>query len=335
MVDLFPKPPCIVTFQDAINEGAMLQCVCLARLVESATNQRPFVLDYRNPHRKAAYDGHPSKNVLLGFAKQAMRLSPAFDDEGAAAEWINDNASIAICGSDEIWKWPFPGCDRRFHCPSPNIYLGLGITIPKVAYSVSIGSSPAESYPEQFPGLLREFSLVAARDNATLRLVQRFRGAVKLSDPTLGVTLESVFPGYQEAAEQIAPKRPFTFLTDPWISEQFVREFAVGEVVTTLPSPYRNLGPQEPHVWAGLHGLASLVISHRFHSTLMAYLHDTPCRIYQERNKVLDFVAEAGLGQQPCVRPASAGEFLERCRSEHRKVLEEIFHPIACSLSNL
>ena len=279
------KRPCIITFHNAINEGAILQCVCLSKLIETHLGVKPWVLDYESPQRKPAYAAHPYRKQFLDFVASHVDLSPHFDDDKKAAEWVNNEASVAIFGSDEIWKWLVGPGDPRYYATPPNIYLGHRINIKKAAYAVSIGCSDAARSPSCVRELIGNFDLISVRDYKTRDFVNSFaRTETVLPDPVFGVDFAEAFPGSVEA---VAAKidRNKVFLADPYFFP----------AAKCSPDQIMKTGMLIPSEWAAVHGMARLVVTDRFHGTVMCMKSGTPCRIVNPRNKINELLGYVGV----------------------------------------
>jgi hypothetical protein len=266
---------------------------------------------------------------LHQFIERVVHLSPRFTDPAEAAEWVNRNASFAVCGSDEIWKWGQPGfCD-----PFPNIYYGQRITIPKVAYAVSVGPAPVDRPPSGLAEMLGAFDWITARDTRTLDLVRTYVPKVeKLSDPVLGVDLAALFPRSQALIEDKLSQLGIgahIFLADPWPfrPDQVIPVSGGLEIVTSEPSRYTTVGPLEPPEWAALHATAQRVISQRFHSTILAMKSQTDCVLLAERHKIRDLLEEVGVdpGWRAFRWPSHASEFVNRQPARHAAFVEQLF----------
>lgn len=182
----------ILTFQNTMNFGAMLQCYGLYRTIEGL-GQRAEVIDYAcrkvESREGTAFDGSlkSAAKVVLRRRKakefsrflHGMTLSPrcnrkSFPEVAAHYDRI-------VVGSDQVWNPECTGYDKTFFLDQ------IEDRVKKLSYAASIG---LERFPEcdfDYAELLGGFSSLLVREETAAREVRRYVDdpVSSVLDPTL------------------------------------------------------------------------------------------------------------------------------------------------------
>ena len=209
----------ILTFHRSINNGAVMQCFSLSKLLRQAFPHSTIeVIDYHMPKVEDFYKvsfkkyfGKPSFTVavkrLILLAVDPSLLNrlkdrrDAFedsflvlplsskrmfsDDAQELFEYIQDNYDVVVAGSDAIWNYDMRGF------PNP-YFLSEKITIPKLTYAASCyGMSYEKIIPEEkmhIKRILDSYQFLGVRDEESAGFVKSMGGIVDpihTCDPTV------------------------------------------------------------------------------------------------------------------------------------------------------
>ena len=156
----------ILTFHNADNYGAVLQCYALQETLKSlCPDDEVRVVDYRNPAIERSYRilglrRRPLGNVtqflyapaLIKKRRQFGKFRTSFLDVGTARF---DGYDVIVFGSDQIWNAELTGDDLS--------YFGKGFSKTKIAYAASDGGVISGT-DDEIRELLRGFSAVSCRE---------------------------------------------------------------------------------------------------------------------------------------------------------------------------
>ena len=156
----------ILTFHNADNYGAVLQCYALQETLKSfCPDDEVRVVDYRNPVIERSYRILGLRRRLLGNVTQFLyapalikkrrqfcRFRTDFLDIGTARF---DGYDVIVFGSDQIWSAELTGDYLS--------YFGKGFSKTKIAYAASDGGEISGA-DDETRELLREFSAVSCRE---------------------------------------------------------------------------------------------------------------------------------------------------------------------------
>lgn len=182
----------ILTFQNTMNFGAMLQCYGLYRTIEGL-GQTVEVIDYAcrkvESREGTAFDGSlkSAAKVVLRHRKarefsrflHGMALSPRCDRESFPE--VAARYDRIVVGSDQVWNPECTGYDKTFFLDH------IDDRAKKLSYAASIG---LERFPEcdfDYAELLGGFSSLLVREETAAREVGRYADGLVSSvlDPTL------------------------------------------------------------------------------------------------------------------------------------------------------
>ena len=156
----------ILTFHNADNYGAVLQCYALQETLKSlCPDDEVRVVDYRNPAIERSYRILGLRRRPLGnitqflYAPALMRKRRQFSD--FRTDFLDvgttrfDDYDVIVFGSDQIWNTELTGDDLS--------YFGKGFSKTKIAYAASDGGEISE-LGDEARELLRGFSALYCRE---------------------------------------------------------------------------------------------------------------------------------------------------------------------------
>jgi hypothetical protein len=159
----------ILTFHNADNYGAVLQCYALQeKLKELHPNDEVFVIDYKCPKIVNSYIPRlnfkkPWKIFTLSKTKKKVKTFQKFREK-----YLNlgtDDFSfydVIYYGSDQIWNPSLTGNDLK--------YFGKNYSGKKIAYAASDGGEM--NYDTEVCDLLNQFSKISCREKTLTEKLQ-------------------------------------------------------------------------------------------------------------------------------------------------------------------
>lgn len=175
----------IVTFQNAYNYGAVLQCYALQNTLENMGNNDVKVLNYRNINVENLYRifYKPSGSLLplrymKSFFKGILYLPQTMPRNKTFSKFIAENINLTedmtkeeimkfdfnedytfVAGSDQIWN-------TNITHGSDDIYtLNFGKNMKRISYAASIGNKEVEEqHKEYFKKCLSNFDNISIRE---------------------------------------------------------------------------------------------------------------------------------------------------------------------------
>ncbi|WP_026666024.1 polysaccharide pyruvyl transferase family protein [Butyrivibrio sp. FC2001] len=170
----------LVTFHNALNYGAVLQCVALYKAINRMANCQ--IIDYRSPAIERRYKifrkGAPFKDIL----KSALLLNNTRKKRRQFEEFILGNASLTgkyncydelckehwkktdifIVGSDQVWNFDITHNDPAF-------FLDFAPTVSKcVSYAASLGKEVDDRLVLALNDKERSISSVSIREQSAV-----------------------------------------------------------------------------------------------------------------------------------------------------------------------
>ena len=165
----------ILTFQNALNYGAVFQCTALYRTVSKIGNCT--VLDYRCKKIEDSYKllsvKYPVKKNIYGmlvmpvikkkrklfdeYLKKNIRRSKTYysPDELINENWQADD--VFICGSDQIWNTELTDFDKSY-------FLDFAKNHNKISYAASSGKGIEKKEFDFFRDMLADFKAISVRE---------------------------------------------------------------------------------------------------------------------------------------------------------------------------
>ena len=192
----------IVTFQRALNYGALLQMYALHRFVSEHFREFDVtVVDYYSPLCEKESKGLKNKNVVLmllkkvyyavkeynfrSFVNRNIKISKKINIENVAG--IANDYDVMIAGSDQIWNPSITDGDM-------NYLLSFSNSPTKISYAASIGKTELSAeYVDCYKKHLGAFKNISVRELSAKAIVDNLfekDTAVVNIDPTLLLTSE-------------------------------------------------------------------------------------------------------------------------------------------------
>lgn len=313
----------ILTIHTGYNEGAALQALALALLVEEVTGEAAEIIDHRHTTQTEAHYGPAStgrRRAISVFRESVLPLSPRRFDQDPRAAWAYARAHYraVVVGSDEVWKIVYRprlrGLLRVQNDPLapafPNAYWPDASAGPRrVAYAASAGTKTDWRRIPFFRGWqirrrLRGFSAIGVRDERTRAFLAALAPkaaarAERVPDPTLGfdllplgrdgiVELLAGF-GVDFSAPRvaiIAGRNPKVAALAPELAAQGFQTVALSYPVEGVDLDLSEAG-LSPIEWAAALGCFDLVISDRMHGCLFALQNGTPLLLLDARRPTM------------------------------------------------
>lgn len=298
----------IATYHASLNEGAVVQAFATRAFLEDHLDADVRFAGYR-PLKRWLLHRSPlwsvaNKREIAAFARALP--SEGGPDEASARRFLNERCSLAVFGSDEVWRFPPRNLPSLNTLRVPNLYFGSGVTTPRAAYAVSIGQSDPSllgaEIRRRLAGEIDRFRFLGVRDERTAEFVTglspSFAQRIRLTpDPTFATSLplkDKAWFRSRLSEAGIGPEEQVAVLAPMFrhrISGHVVRELASeGYRVVSL---YRNDGAisleslrLDPLEWFSAIGAADFVVTQRFHGLVAALLGNVPCLTLGERQKV-------------------------------------------------
>jgi hypothetical protein len=320
----------IFTIHTGYNEGATLQALALALLIEEVTGEPAEIVDHRHTTQTEAHYGPPSdgrRRAIAAFRQSVLPLSSVNFVEDPRAAWTYARAhySAVVVGSDEIWKIAyrsrFKGLVQVQNDPLapafPNAYWpDASAGARRVAYAATAGTKTNwKRIPFfrkwQIANRLKGFTAVGLRDERT----RAFLGAVapeaagrsvRVPDPTLGYDLlPFARDGIRETLEGLGVDftRPRVVVTaghNPKIAALIPELAAQGFQTVALSYPTKGVeldlsqAALSPLEWGAAFGCFDLSISDRMHGCLFSLRNLTPLILLDARAPTMGYPTKNG-----------------------------------------
>lgn len=165
----------ILTFQNALNYGAVFQCTALYKTVSKIG--KCLVLDYRCKKIEDSYKlfspQYPIKKNIYGllvmpvikkkrklfdeYLRNNISRSKTYNspEDLKNEKWNADD--IFICGSDQIWNTELTGSDKSY-------FLDFAKKYKRISYAASSGKSIEKSEYDFFRDMLAGFNAISVRE---------------------------------------------------------------------------------------------------------------------------------------------------------------------------
>lgn len=174
----------ILTFQNALNYGAVLQCTALYKTISAITNCD--IIDYRSAEIEKTYKvfslrRSAKKNIrgaLLAakinkkrksftcFLSENVQLTKTFKNIKELESFPWDTKDIFCAGSDQIWNAELTAQDKAY-------FLSFAPKeAKKISYAASFGRSPLESERQSLQCRLMNFQSISVRENTSFEQLQ-------------------------------------------------------------------------------------------------------------------------------------------------------------------
>lgn len=186
----------IITFHNAHNFGAVLQCLALKTVIRNMGHEVQ-VVNYENPSITNAYKNSFSIDsetgffrILKSFVRYCLTFIPKKNRirkfKNFIKHYILDNINAnqdncfdcMIFGSDQIWRWDLTG-DDTFYWGKTNYQCKT-----KISYAASAGNF--DNHIDKNIPFLKDFSFISVREKELQEfLMKRGINAAVTIDPTL------------------------------------------------------------------------------------------------------------------------------------------------------
>ena len=297
----------IITFHASFNYGSMLQAYALQTFLESMGNDVEIINFrsqqqknmYPKPLRFSSYQSFKQsvKRILLdplsisplykkwhlfdSFLHTKLHITKEFNTE-EELEKANLKYDLLITGSDQIWN---TDCGDY-----SDAYFGnfVDSTIPKIAYSVSMGPHPETKDSNYYKTVVKNFKAISAREKRTKDFLEKngiYNNVEVVVDPTMLLNKENwdkligdkplieedyIFyytpfgPNYQllDEAVKIAHKLELPIICDNSYGIRSLRDYP-------MVRPYSAVGPIE---FLNLIKNAKLVCGGSFHLMIFSII---------------------------------------------------------------
>lgn len=296
----------ILTFHDAHNYGAMLQCYALQRFLQLEGHQVE-VIDYRPPFYQDQYKRHKifpyigknpwrtirslyynvimynkRYNAFEKFHQQYIKLSvPLLNNE------IPSDYDVYIIGSDQVWNPTLTEgfhsvffCDFNFEKDS-KLYVSYALSMENHSFS--------KEEIDYLQNALKRFDIISVRESSMIPLLQSLttKKIHTVLDPTLLVGQE-IWDGIRDECFIDKPYVVLYQIRESPQVRQRAKEIASrigGEVVEltaridkNYPIRYQTASPAD---FINLFRHASYVITTSFHGTAFSLIFNRPFYTYK------------------------------------------------------
>ncbi len=302
----------ILTLHSGYNEGAILQAFCLASNLQKNVASEVEIVDHRYPSKIRAYGPVCDEKTrsLDDFINHSLPLSKKqfiADDHKGTFEFIGENYSALITGSDELWKLKYSRrCfgliseQKNPWCPAfPNVYWpDEGIEIPKIAYAASIGKTDWRTIPgkhiKRMRNILSCYNLIGVRDRRTISFLKWLDADLAersewVPDPVFSIDVLSLIDREmlkqklkQWGVDFGRPRIGLVLKDTPELNKVIAGMKQKGFQVVGLSVPNRiaDVGLFDkgltPIEWFGVFALMDICVSQRMHACISCIVNDIP-----------------------------------------------------------
>lgn len=279
----------IVTFQRALNYGALLQMYALQKFISKHFGQYHVeVLDYFSPlcEKECTLKNIKGKNIVMSalkkfnflmkrhkfdeFIKKHVNISKRYDT-GSIQEAQNEY-NVLISGSDQVWNPLIIGGDM-------NYLLKFSDVSVKASYAASIGKT--ELSPEDrdlYKNQLKQFKSISVREKSAKKILDGFLESNNIAvnvDPTLLLPSDHwekltvskkrnrYLMVYQVKYSQALLRKAKEFAKNKNLEVVYVGPFTKEKGMRYVPAPSVNM-------LLGLFKNADYVFTNSFHGTVFS-----------------------------------------------------------------
>ena len=207
----------LLTLHYGFNEGAILQALCLSRmLAASIEDSEVEIIDHRYPDKVQSYTQHMTRKseALRDSIETWLPLGPQkfySNDHEATQRAMAERYDCIVVGSDIVWNLPYKRrlrglvkvARKGFHPPFPNVYWPYDSRLPWYSYAASAGDIRIEDIPwidkVRLRRCIRRMRLISVRDQRTAQLIgglapELVAKVPVVPDPTIMWDLRSQYP---------------------------------------------------------------------------------------------------------------------------------------------
>ena len=291
----------IVTYYDAINEGAFLQAYCLKKFLEDNFDVKVYFVEndkvnnLRLQRQSLFYVKNPK--ALLNNMRRYFALRAA-QQNFLPVQKCTGEIDAVIVGSDEMWNVG----NTLFS--SYNIDGGVS-TGRKISYAVSMGNF-SDKLPPKMVTELEGFSALSVRDYNAQDVLKRsgIAEAHMHLDPVFLVDIPA----------QVPKKNVLPFLlvygnirkeSNIRAIQQFAREKGLKTVSVDICNKWCDMmvTAKSPFEFVGYIDAADFIVTNMFHGTMLSIVRNRPFISIQtqRRRKKIEYAAEKLVFSSRCV----------------------------------
>lgn len=306
----------IITFQNADNFGAMLQCYALQQAI-TRIGYKCDVIDYHceylsKPYSIAALKRKGFIRYILGninvfvriprkknFSKFRKEISKTVSVNKANIKILNEEYDIFITGSDQVWNYQLTDFDTRYFLDFVND------SDKKISYAASLGF---DSFPDQvasqYYDLLKDYKCISVRERSAKELLVNIlhRDIQVVLDPTLLLVKEDwdkvlIEPNKRNYifVYQLSPSSYFIYILKELKRKTGLKviavPFAMGPVCAEIDM---FAGPSE---WIGYIKNAEYIVTDSFHATVFALVYNKKLYscVNESASRIVDLLSTVGI----------------------------------------
>ena len=280
----------ILTFHNADNFGAVLQCYALQEQIKKQyPSDEIFVIDYKNALIEHSYKVLAIRKSLLGNFTQFFYLPIALKKRKHFKDFKNKYLNLGTSdlsaydviyyGSDQIWNTSLTNGDLTF--------FGKGFNGKKIAYGASDGGEM--EFSDEIKDLLNSFEYITCRETSLAEKIKKLGVSVPVSavsDPVFFLSKEdwlkiAVLPKERNyvLAYKISDRPDFDEQTEK-LGEQLGKKVIQIVYVKSLRKLFykkqhfaESISPEQ---FVGYFANADYVITTSFHGTAFSILFEKP-----------------------------------------------------------
>lgn len=304
----------ILTFHNADNYGAVLQCYALQETLKGLRpNDEVRVIDYRNPCIERAYQILCLRRNLPGNLTQFLYAPSVRKKRIMFQTFRREYLRLGSCdlsqydaivyGSDQIWNCTLSGSDAA--------YFGQGYAGKKIAYAASDGGEI--KLTDEIEALLRSFSAVSCREDSLRRRLEDALGmeVAVACDPVFLLTRERWMEFAEPPAERnyilaykIAENDRFddeAELLGRRLGKKVVQIVYVKSLRRLFRRGQKIMEHVSPRQFVGLFATADFVLTTSFHGTAFSIIFEKPFFVLSfgsRSERITDLLKAAGLEER-------------------------------------
>lgn len=297
----------IITFHNAFNYGATLQCAALAEKLRdrgfevSVIDYLPEYVENKKSIFRYLKDVKKAKNKLkaLGkgvayvrYANEVRRRNNAFDrfvqkhmsltrKYSDVKELVSNppSADTYICGSDQVWNRAIT--DNRF---DKAFFLTFVKSGKKIAYAVSLGETKPSEVKEELSDLTEGFRFISVREEDMAKELGTYlsRDVSTVVDPTL-LLREADYRAFEEPVDLSSEKYVLVYnVQNSDISLKTAETIAKKkglEIIDISPNPFVKIKRSRKKISYGpgefltLIKHAEYIVTNSFHGTVFSIIY--------------------------------------------------------------
>lgn len=282
-----------ITFQNADNYGAMLQCYALQQAI-TRIGYKCDVIDYyceylSKPYSVAALKRKGFIRFILGninvlvrlprkgnFKKFREEISKTISVDKSNIKILNNEYDVFITGSDQVWNYQLTNFDTSYFLDFVND------SDKKISYAASLGFDDfSDKVASQYYNLLKDYKCISVREVSAKKLLDNIlcRDIQVVLDPTLLLAKEDWDKILVEPQKskyifvyQLSPSSYFTYILKELKRKTGLKVIAVPFVMGCVCAEIDMLaGPSE---WLGYIKNAEYIVTDSFHATVFALVYN-------------------------------------------------------------